>query len=40
LDLKKLQKAGAKARLGVEQLAQLPSFLLQGAEFYGFSGAY
>jgi hypothetical protein len=31
IGLKNLQKAGAKAPLSVEQLAQLPSFLLQGA---------
>ena len=37
---KTLQKAGAKPRLSAEQMKQLPVFLVQGAEFYGFEGAY
>ena len=31
---------GYQRRLSGEQLAQLPKFLEQGAEFYGFTGAY
>jgi transposase len=37
---KTLRKTGAKPRLSAEQLGKLPVFLLQGAEFYGFEGAY
>ena len=32
--------SGYQRRLSSEQLAQLPKFLEQGAEFYGFTGAY
>lgn len=31
---------GYQRRLSDEQLAQLPKFLEQGSEFYGFTGAY
>jgi transposase len=31
---------GYQRRLSAEQLAQLPKFLAQGAEFYEFTGAY
>ena len=34
------KSSGAKRRLSQEQLTQLPAFLANGAEFYGFTGAY
>lgn len=35
-----LKSPGYQRRLSAEQLADLPKFLEQGAEYYGFTGSY